>query len=235
MKNCLIWFRNDLRLTDNQTVNLCLANNYSVLPVYIIDESMPIGSSSRWWLKKSLGSLCKSMSGNLVIKKGDPKTILKQLIDSYNITDVCWNARYSKQELSQDNEIEEYLIKHGLILNIYHSTLLRDPSKALKKDGTPFKVYTPFYKQKYSEFKYESHNYDIRKLHYLQTKENKDSKSVIDATVPEENWHQKLDGIWKPGEKGADTRLDTFFKTCALKYCLKVNLSKFPSYRASFS
>ena len=104
VKNCLIWFRNDLRLTDNQTVNLCLANNYSVLPVYIIDESMPIGSSSRWWLKKSLGSLCKSMSGNLVIKKGDPKTILKQLIDSYDITDVCWNARYSKQELSQDNE-----------------------------------------------------------------------------------------------------------------------------------
>ena len=24
VKNCLIWFRNDLRLTDNQTVNLCL-------------------------------------------------------------------------------------------------------------------------------------------------------------------------------------------------------------------
>ena len=119
MKNCLIWFRNDLRLTDNQTVNLCLANNYSVLPVYIIDESIPNGSSSRWWLKKSLGSLSKSMSGNLVIKKGDPKIILKQLIDSYDITDVCWNARYSKEELLQDDEIEEYVIKHGLTLNIY--------------------------------------------------------------------------------------------------------------------
>ena len=213
MKNCLIWFRNDLRLTDNQTVNLCLANNYRILPVYIIDESMPIGSSSRWWLKKSLESLNKSMSGNLVIKKGEPKTILKQLIDSHDISNVCWNARYSKQELSQDNEIEEYLIKHGLTVNVYHSSLLRDPSKTLKKDGTPFKVYTPFYKQKYSEFKYESHNYDIRKLHYLQTKENKDSKSVIDATVPEENWHQKLDGIWEPGEKGADTRLDTFLSS----------------------
>ena len=83
--------------------------------------------------QKSLGLFTKSMSGNLVIKKGDPKTILKQLIDSYDITDVCWNARYSKQELSQDNEIEEYIIKQGLTLNIYHSTLLRDPSKTLKK------------------------------------------------------------------------------------------------------
>ena len=203
MKNCLIWFRNDLRLTDNQTVNLCLANNYRVLPVYIIDESMPIGSSSRWWLKKSLESLNKSMSGNLVIKKGDSKTVLKQLIDSHDISNVCWNARYSKQELSQDNEIEEYIIKHGLTVNIYHSSILRDPSKTLKKDGTPIKLYTPFYKQKYSEFKYESHNYDIRKLHYLPTNENKDSKSVIDASVPEENWHQKLNDIWEPGETGA--------------------------------
>ena len=94
---------------------------------------------------------------------------------------MCWNARYFKNELSQDNEIKEYIIKHGLTVNIYHSSLLRDPSKTLKKDGTPFKVYTPFYKQKYSECKYESHNYDIRKIQYLQTKENKDSKSVIDA------------------------------------------------------
>ena len=52
MKNCLIWFRNDLRLTDNQAVNFCLENNYRILPIYIIDESLPIGSSSRWWLKK---------------------------------------------------------------------------------------------------------------------------------------------------------------------------------------
>ena len=124
MENCLIWFRNDLRLTDNQTINLCFSNSYRVLPVYIIDESLPIGSSSRWWLKKSLESLYKSMNGNLVIQKGDVKTILKQLIDSYDISNVCWNARYSQQELSQDNHIEEYLKKHGLIAVSYtHLTL----------------------------------------------------------------------------------------------------------------
>ena len=35
----------------------------------------------------------------------------------------------------------------------------------------------------------------------------------MDATVPEENWHQKLDGIWEPGEKGATTRLDAFLSS----------------------
>ena len=134
------------------------------------------------------------MNGNLVIKKGDPKTILKQLIDSYDITDVCWNARYSKQELSQDNEIEEYIIKHGLTLNIYHSTLLRIRSKTLKKDGTPFKVYTPFYKQKYSEFKYESHNYDIANCIICQQKKTKIANRSL--TLPcQKKTASKLDGI----------------------------------------
>ena len=69
MKNCLIWFRNDLRLTDNQTVNFCLENKYRILPIYIIDESCLLGLVADGG-SKSLTSLCKSMNGNLVIKKG---------------------------------------------------------------------------------------------------------------------------------------------------------------------
>ena len=97
---------------------------------------------------------------------------------------MCWNARYSKQELLQDNEIEKYVIKHGLTLNIYHSTLLRIRVKLLKKMA-PLSKYIHS-KQKYSDFKYESYNYNIRKLHYLPTRESKDSKSVIEAIIPEE-------------------------------------------------
>ena len=133
MKNCLIWFRNDLRLDDNHTVNLCLKNNYKVLPVYIIDESIPIGSSSKWWLKNSLKSLNKSMNNNLLIKRGNSREVLEHLIQDYEISEVCWNARYSKEEILQDSAIEKSLIKHGLIVNIYHSTLLRDPNETLKK------------------------------------------------------------------------------------------------------
>ena len=135
MKNCLIWFRNDLRLDDNHTVNLCLKNNYKVLPVYIIDESIPIGSSSKWWLKNSLKSLNKSMNNNLLIKRGNSREVLDHLIKDYEISEVCWNARYSREEILQDSIVEKSIIKHGLRVNIYHSTLLRNPSEHLKKMG----------------------------------------------------------------------------------------------------
>ncbi len=210
MKNCLIWFRNDLRLDDNHTVNLCLKNNYKVLPVYIIDESIPIGSSSKWWLKNSLKSLNKSMNNNLLIKRGNSTEVLERLIQDYEISEVCWNARYSKEEILQDSIVEKSIIKHGLRVNIYHSTLLRNPSETLKKDGAPFKVYTPFYKQKYSDVKYESHQYDCAKLEYLSLQEDKNSDFLIDSFLPSETWHQKLNKIWQPGEVGASKKLHSF-------------------------
>ena len=97
MKNCLIWFRNDLRLEDNSTINFCLKNSYKVLPVYINDESQDLGSSSKWWLKNSLKSLDKSMNGNLVLVNGDTKSLIQKLVDKYNISAICWNARYSQK------------------------------------------------------------------------------------------------------------------------------------------
>ena len=213
MKNCLIWFRNDLRLADNSTINLCLKNSYKVLPVYINDESHDLGSSSKWWLKNSLKSLDKSMNGNLVLVNGDTKSLIQKLVDKYNISAICWNARYSQNEIQLDNDIEKSLNNHGVNVNIFHSTLLKDPKITLKKDDTPFKVYTPFYKQKYSDLKYESYDYDPKELRYVLTSNEKNNNSLIDKTFPDESWHTKLYESWKPGEQGAREKLDIFINS----------------------
>lgn len=213
MKNCLIWFRNDLRLEDNSTINFCLKNSYKVLPVYINDESHDLGSSSKWWLKNSLKSLDKSMNGNLVLVNGDTKSLIQKLVDKYNISAICWNARYSQNEIQLDNDIEKSLNNHGVNVNIFHSTLLKDPKITLKKDDTPFKVYTPFYKQKYSDLKYESYDYDPKELRYVLTSNEKDNNSLIDKTFPDESWHRKLYESWKPGEQGAREKLDIFINS----------------------
>jgi len=213
MKNCLIWFRNDLRLEDNSTINFCLKNSYKVLPVYINDESHDLGSSSKWWLKNSLKSLDKSMNGNLVLVNGDTKLLIQKLVNKYNISAICWNARYSQNEIQLDNDIEKSLNNHGVTVNIFHSTLLKDPKITLKKDDTPFRVYTPFYKQKYSDLKYESYDYDPKALRYVLTSNEKDNNSLIDKTFPDESWHRKLHESWKPGEQGAREKLDLFINS----------------------
>ena len=155
-----------------------------------------MGSSSKWWLKNSLKSLDKSINGNLVLVNGDTKSLIQKLVDKYNISAICWNARYSQNEIQLDNDIEKSLNNHGVNVNIFHSTLLKNPKITLKKDGTPFKVYTPFYKQKYSALKYESYDYDSKALKYVLTSNKKDNNSLIDKIFPDENWHRKLNEFW---------------------------------------
>ena len=62
-KNCLIWFRKDLRLYDNPALDA--AKNYkTIYPLFIMDddifENKFIGGASIWWLENSLVSLNKN-------------------------------------------------------------------------------------------------------------------------------------------------------------------------------
>ena len=54
----LMWFRNDLRLSDNPALHAAAATGTPVVPVYILDDEAPgdwrLGGASRWWLDGSL-------------------------------------------------------------------------------------------------------------------------------------------------------------------------------------
>ena len=69
---------------------------------------------------------------------------------------------------------------------------------------------------------YETHNYDIRKTisanRGMQRKRNDNRCDFSRGKLA-----PKLDSIWKPGEKGANTRLDTFL-TSGYKVMLKIDL-----------
>ena len=51
------WFRLDLRLNDNPSIENLSKDVASIMPIYIHDESKNIGRASRCWLEKSLKSL----------------------------------------------------------------------------------------------------------------------------------------------------------------------------------
>jgi deoxyribodipyrimidine photo-lyase len=56
----ILWFRNDLRLTDHAALHAALDTGAPVLPLYILDdaasEAWAPGGASRWWLHHSLAS-----------------------------------------------------------------------------------------------------------------------------------------------------------------------------------
>ena len=210
MVNSIVWFRNDLRITDNAVINYCLENKRKVLPIYIYDPSTSLGSASKWWLKHSLISLNKSLKGNLIVIEGDPNKTLLDLVNKNGIKEILWNERYSKDDVNQDNEIMNILKNHDVRGVTFHSCLLKNPQNTLKKDATPFRVYTPFYKQQYQDMTYELFDYNTEEIDYIDCNDNEQISKILDVATKTEKWHEKLLDKWSPGEAGAQKKLKVF-------------------------
>ena len=54
----LVWFRNDLRLSDNPAFREAVDSGLGVAAAYILDDDkhFSLGGESRWWLHQSLNS-----------------------------------------------------------------------------------------------------------------------------------------------------------------------------------
>jgi Deoxyribodipyrimidine photolyase len=89
-----MWFRQDLRLSDNPAfIQAC--HKGTVIPVYIFDEinagDLVMGSASKWWLHHALKSLNSSLNDKLNIFSGDPLEVILYLIKKYGINGIYWN------------------------------------------------------------------------------------------------------------------------------------------------
>ncbi|WP_299732471.1 deoxyribodipyrimidine photo-lyase [uncultured Endozoicomonas sp.] len=144
------WFRQDLRLSDNPSLYEA-ARSGQVLPVYILDDISPgkwkMGAASRWWLHHSLEKLNKSLKGRLLILVGDAKEVLPKIVSEYNADAVYWNRCYEPWRIQRDQKIKERLRASGIDVKSFNGSLLWEPWNILKKDSTPYKVFTPYYRR----------------------------------------------------------------------------------------
>ncbi|WP_316359252.1 cryptochrome/photolyase family protein [Candidatus Neptunichlamydia sp. REUL1] len=213
MKN-IFWFRQDLRLEHNPGL-IESAKDAAVLPIYILDDinagKHKMGEASRWWLHHSLKSLSKSLRGKLAFFKGDAKQILIELTKSENIQGVYWNRCYEPWRIQRDTNIKNALKKEGVQANSFNASLLWEPWEIYKKDGDPFKVFTPFYKN--GCLSYEPPEKPLgppKKLNISSTTKGKplDSLDLLSG----KKWENKMSSYWKIGEIGAKERLKQFLK-----------------------
>ena len=63
----LVWFRDDLRLTDNPALAEAAATGAPIVPVYILEDGM--GGACRWWLHHSLARLAERLEHRLIRKR----------------------------------------------------------------------------------------------------------------------------------------------------------------------
>lgn len=154
MAPLLLWFRQDLRLQDNPALYEALRSKVPIVPVYIADSGndgdWPMGAASRWWLHHSLASLDESLrkrGSRIIFSVGRAQNVLPELARRIGARAVFWNRRYEPAAREQDWQIQRDLTAAGLDVKIFNAALLHEPDAIANKQGRPFQVFTPFWRQ----------------------------------------------------------------------------------------
>jgi deoxyribodipyrimidine photo-lyase len=208
----IFWFEQDLRLSDNPALTAAV-NQGNVLPIYIIDPDnagkQHLGAASRWWLHHSLQALNESLAGKLNLYQGNAINIIDDLCRRFAITGVYWNRRYEPWRISREKIIKQQLLSQGVHAESYNGSLLHEPWTILKKDATPYKVFTPYHR-KASIINTNPASLPAPKLLPLLHVDKQAVKLQSLSLLPKKSWDNDFYDCWTPGETGANLSLNTF-------------------------
>lgn len=140
-----MWFRRDLRINDHPALLAAVETSDEVIPLFILDKAQikEAGAKLLAYMGQSLKSLDESLGNNLHIIEGDQVEVLTALIKKYDVQEVHISAEYERYGAERDARVEAAGIKLVRTGSPYAVT----PGRVVKpSDGTPYKVYTPFYR-----------------------------------------------------------------------------------------
>ena len=206
----ICWFRLDLRLADNPALVAAAARG-QVLPVYILDDENAgadrMGAASRWWLHHALGALNQSLDGKLYMVCGDAKDILPALAARVGATAVFWNRAYEPWRVARDTALKSSLEESGIQALSSNGALLWEPWEVRKGDGTPYKVFTPFFRR--GCLAAPPPRTPLPKPQLRLADPPPSSRDDLQL-LSDEGWGNMLAPHWKIGEAGAMARLQDF-------------------------
>jgi len=141
-------------LPDNTALIEALRSSGEVLPVFILDERQLgnpyFGENSFRFLLQSLidldGQLRASQS-QLFIFRGIPEEILEKLLQQYPVEALFVNRDYTPFSRERDQILSKVCLKKGIPFNTFADSLLTEPEWVHKDDGTPYTMFTPFFKK----------------------------------------------------------------------------------------
>lgn len=153
VRPAVVWFRDDLRVADNPALTAAADSGLPVICVYVHDEESAglraLGGASRWWLHHSLTALSarlEALGGSLIVRRGLAEHVIGDLLRETDAAAVFWNRRYGGAERTIDEAIKTAARADGREASSFGANLLFEPWTIRTGSGTPFSVYTPFWR-----------------------------------------------------------------------------------------
>ena len=155
----VVWFRNDLRLSDNETLTRAIQQGGEIIPVYCLDPrhfantklGLPkIGAFRAQFLIEALEDLRNSfiqIGANLVILQGKPEEVLVNFANQVQASAIFFSKEVTSEERQVDKGLEEAAFSKRIACeSFWQSTLYHKDDLPFPIKQTP-EVFTQFRKE----------------------------------------------------------------------------------------
>jgi deoxyribodipyrimidine photo-lyase len=139
----VMWFRRDLRLTDNPALAAAAAAG-NVLALFVLDPTLTqaSGLARLHVLHQSLRALDDQLGGRLVIRHGRPTTVLPAVCREFDVSAVHAARDFGPYGAGRDEAVRAAL---DVPLTLTGSSYAVDPG-TINRDGHGYQVYSAFYR-----------------------------------------------------------------------------------------
>ncbi|QDU80784.1 Deoxyribodipyrimidine photo-lyase [Polystyrenella longa] len=217
-KICIVLHRRDLRLGDNSAVVSAIESGRLLIPIFVWNrqesEACDAGSASCWWLHHSLlelGNQYAKQGGELFFFREPTQSVIERLIREHDVEAVYWNRRYEPDAIKQDSGLKKSLKDAGIEVHSFNGSLLREPWEVETKQGDPYQVFTPFWKNVLASIDPDKPLSAPEAISFEKVRI--ESCKLDDFNLlPKLDWADSFHEYWTPGEQGAHESLSNFIR-----------------------
>lgn len=224
MPTTLVWFRQDLRLSDHRPLTRALELGHDVVCCYVLDQATPdthpIGGASLWWLHHALKDLdgrLRDHGGELILRKGRYVDELPRLAQDIGADALYFSRNYEPFMHDVEQQLKTAFDELGTTVRRFAGNILFDPDQLRTKGGTPFKVFTPFWRNCRTQPPPTPPLSAPKAIAFAQQPAS-DALDDWQLLPTRPNWATQFEQEWSPTEETAHTQLEQFLDDTVGRY-----------------
>jgi len=136
-KRIIVWFRQDLRIHDNEALDYALERGDEIIPVYVFDERTFKGKTRYGFAKtgkyrskfviecvQDLRNSFRELGTELIVRVGKPEEVIYEIAKNTRASWVFCNRERMQEELYVQDALERNLWKDGMEIHFFRGKML---------------------------------------------------------------------------------------------------------------